>query len=205
MAIASYKRMFHRWEIVRGWLPALLFAAIAVLIELLYFYYMVGRGLADISFTVPIGILNIPLSISFFLSLGNAIVLLVLWMSVFENTAFVMAGPDRKVRRILYPLRMIRAAALVLTPFTIVLFVPYIIQAGWFITLVSGITNSVPSLKQSAISFYTWSFGVARTDGSVRFVASQLSAAVAATVVAGLQVWKVKGTRNMRLLLRRKK
>ena len=197
--------MFHRWEIVRGWLPALLFAAIAVLTELLYFYYMVGRGLADVSFTVSIGILNIPLSISFFLSLGNAIVLLVLWMSVFENTAFVMAGPDRKVRRILYPLRMIRAAALVLAPFTIVLFVPYIIQAGWFISLVSGVTSSVPSLKQSAINFYTWSFGVARTDASVKFVASQLSAAVAATVVAGLQVWRVKGTRNMMLLLRRKK
>jgi hypothetical protein len=197
--------MFHRWEVVRGWLPAILFTAIAILIELLYLNYMIGRGLADISFNIPLGIVNVPLSISLFLSLGNAIVLLVLWMSVFENTAFVMAAPDRKVRRILYPLRMIRAAALVLAPFTIVLFTPYIIQSGWFISGISSLSTSIPSLKQTAINFYTWSFGVARTDASVKFVASQLSATVASTVVAGLQIWRVKGTRNLMLLLRRKK
>jgi hypothetical protein len=197
--------MFHRWEILRGWMPAILFAAIAVAIEILYFTYMVGRGLADESFGVSLGIVSLPLSIALFLSLGNAIVLLVLWMSVFENTAFVMAGPDRRVRRILYPLRMIRAAALVLAPFTIVLFTPYIIESGWFISFVSGLSNSVPSLRQTAINFYTWSFGVARTDASVKFVASQLSAAFASTVVAGLQIWRVKGTKNLMLLVRRKK
>jgi hypothetical protein len=205
VAVGTYRRMFHRWEVVRGWLPAILFTVIAILIELLYLNYMIGRGLSDISFNIPLGVINIPLSISLSLSLGNAIVLLTLWMSVFENTAFAMAGPDRKVRRVLYPLRMIRAAALVLAPFTIVLFTPYIIQSSWFISWISSLSTSIPSLKQTAINFYTWSFGVARTDASVRFVASQLSAAVASTVVAGLQIWRVKGTRNLMLLLRRKK
>lgn len=205
VATGTYKRMFHRWEILRGWIPAVIFATVAILIEVLYFEYMIGRGLADTSFNIPLGIAQLPLSIALFLSLGNALVLLVLWMSVFENTAFVMAGPDRKVRRILYPLRMIRASALVLAPFTIVLFTPYIIQSPGFISWVSGLSNSVPSLRQTAINFYTWSFGVGRTDASYKFVASQLSAALASTVVAGLQIWRVKGTRTMMLLLRRKR
>src|SRR6266700_962313 len=197
--------MFQRWEIIRGWMPGIVFAGIAVAIEILYFEYMLGRGLADETFSVSLGIISLPLSIALFLSLGNAIVLLVLWMNVFESTAYVMAGPDRRVRRLLYPLRMIRAAALVLAPFTIVLFSPYIIESGWFISWISGLTNSVTSLQGTATGFYTWAFGISRTDSSVKFVASQLSASLASTVVAGLQIWRVKGTRNMMLLLRRKK
>ncbi len=205
MAAGTYRRIFHRWEILRGWIPAIIFAAIAVAVEILYFEYMLSRGLLDESFSVSIGIVSIPLSIALFLSLGNAVVLLVLWMSVFESTAYVMAGPDRRVRRILYPLRMIRAAGLVMAPFTVVLFAPYIIESGWFISIVSGVSNSNASLQQTAAGFYAWAFGLARTDASVKFVASQLSAAFTSTVVAGLQIWRVRGTRNLMLLLRRKK
>jgi hypothetical protein len=186
-------------------MPGIVFAAIAVAIEVLYWNYMTARGLADTSYNISIGIGQLPLSISLLLALGNAVVLLALWMSVFENTAFVMAGPDRKVRRILYPLRMIRAAALVLVPFTIVLFSPYIMESSWYIGWISGISNAIPSLQQSAVSFYNWAFDVSQTDPSYRFVGSQLSAALASTVVAGLQIWRVKGTRNMMLLLRRRK
>ena len=200
MAVGTYKRMFHRWEILRGWIPALIFAAIVIAIELLFFNYMVARGLPDESYTVSLGLVKIPLSIAFFLSLGNAIFLLVLWMTLFENTAYVMAGPDRRVRRVLYPLRMIRAAALVLTPFTIILFIPYVLESIWFINWIAG-----TSLQQSAISFYNWSIGFSQTDPSVKFVASQLAAAFTSVVVTGLQIWRVKGTRNLTLLLRRKK
>jgi hypothetical protein len=201
----TYKRMFLRWEILRGWMPAIVFAAIAVAIELLYFNYMVSRGMIDASFTVSLGALRVPLSVALFFSLANAVVLLTLWMSVFENTAFVMAGPDRRVRRLLYPLRMVKAAAIVLTPFTIVLFTPYIVESSWFISAVASASNTVPSLKQTAINFYTWSFGIARMDYSVKFVVSQLSAAFSSTVVAGLLLWRVKGTRNLMLALRRRK
>lgn len=197
--------MFLRWEILRGWMPAIVFAAISVAIELLYFYYMVGRGMMDEAFTISLGALRIPLSIALFFSLANAVVLLTLWMSVFENTAFVMTGPDRRVRRILYPLRMVKAAAIVLTPFTIVLFTPYIVESSGFISAVASISNTIPSLKQTAISFYTWSSGLARMDYSVKFVLSQLSAAFTSTVVSGLLLWRVKGTRSLMLALRRKK
>src|SRR2546429_8501561 len=96
--------MFLRWEILRGWMPAIVFAAIAVAIEVLYFNYMVSRGMMDEAFTISLGALKIPLSIALFFSLANAIVLLTLWMSVFENTAFVMAGADRRGGRIIYKL-----------------------------------------------------------------------------------------------------
>ncbi len=201
----TYKRMFLRWEILRGWMPAIVFAAIAVAIELLYFNYMVSRGMIDEAFTISLGALRIPLSIALFFSLANAVVLLTLWMSVFENTAFVMAGPDRRVRRILYPLRMAKAAAIVLTPFTIVLFTPYIVESSWFISAVASVSNTIPSLRQTAINFYTWSFGLARMDYSVKFVLSQLSAAFTSAVVSGLLLWRVKGTRSLMLALRRKK
>jgi hypothetical protein len=197
--------MFLRWEILRGWMPAIAFAAIAVAIELLYFNYMVSRGMTDEAFTISLGALRIPLSTALFFSLANAVVLLTLWMSVFENTAFVMAGPDRRVRRILYPLRMVKAAAIVLTPFTIVLFTPYIIESSWFISAVASTSNTIPSLRQTAINFYTWSFGLARMDYSIKFVLSQLSAAFTSTVVSGVLLWRVKGTRSLMLALRRKK
>jgi len=197
--------MFLRWEILRGWMPAIVFAAIAIAIELLYFNYMVSRGMIDEAFTISLGALGIPLSIALFFSLANAIVLLTLWMSLFENTAFVMAGPDRRVRRILYPLRMVKAAAIVLTPFTIVLFAPYIVESSWFISTVASVSNTIPSLRQTAINFYTWSFGLARMDYSVKFVISQLSAAFTSTVVSGLLLWRVKGTRSLMLALRRKR
>ena len=200
MAVGTYKRMFHRWEILRGWIPAIIFAAIVIAIELVFLNYMIGRGLPDESYTVSLGFVKIPLSIAFFLSLGNAIFLLALWMTVFENTAYVMAGPDRRVRRVLYPLRMIRAAALVLTPFTIILFTPYIVVSSWFINWIAG-----TPLQQSAIGFYNWSIGVSNTDPSVKFVTSQLAAGVTTVVVAGIQIWRVKGTRNLMLLLRRRK
>src|SRR5436309_14117011 len=127
--------MFLRWEIIRGWMPGIVFAAIAVAIEILYFEYMLSRGLADETFSVSLGIVSLPLSISLFLSLGNAIVLLVLWMSVFESTAYVMAGPDRRVRRFLYPLRVIKAAARVSAALTFLLFATCLIDSVW----VSGI------------------------------------------------------------------
>ena len=186
-------------------MPAIVFAAIAVAIELLYFNYMVSRGMIDEAFTISLAALRIPLSIALFFSLANAVVLLTLWMSVFENTAFVMAGPDRRVRRILYPLRMVKAAAIVLTPFTIVLFTPYIVESSWFISAVASVSNTIPSLRQTAINFYTWSFGLARMDYSVKFVLSQLSAAFTSAVVSGLLLWRVKGTRSLMLALRRKK
>ncbi len=197
--------MFLRWEIIRGWIPALVFAAIAVSIEILFFNYMVSRGLVDRPVNISLWNFKIPISIALLFSLGNGLVLLTLWMSVFESTAYVRAGPDRQVRRILYPLRMIRGAALVLTPFTIVLFTPYILESSWFIGIVAAVSNAIPSLRQSAVDFYNWSFGVSRTDASVRFIASQLSAAFAAVVVSGVQLWRVKGTRNLMLLLRRRK
>src|SRR5437667_10907784 len=102
--------MFLRWEILRGWMPAIVFAAISVAIELLYFDYMVGRGMLDEAFSIPIGAVKIPLSIALFFSLANAIVLLTLWMTVFENTAFVMAGTDRLVRLLLYHVILLNQA-----------------------------------------------------------------------------------------------
>lgn len=197
MATGTYKRMFHRWEILRGWVPAIVFAAIAISIEIFFFEFVLARGFSEVTFTISVLNLQIPLSIALFLSLGNAVLILVLWMSVFENTAYVMASPDRQVKRILYPLRMIRAAALVLAPFTFVLFIPYIVESSWFIGLTGG--SSV------ATGFYSWAFGVSQTDASTRFVASQVLAALASAILGGLQIWRVKGTRNMMMLLRRKK
>src|SRR5207244_11813723 len=139
--------MFLRWEILRGWMPAIVFAAIAVAIELLYFNYMVGRGMVDEAFTIPLGVLKIPLSIALFFSLANAIVLLTLWMTVFENTAFVMAGPYPPVARILYPLRMCKTATIVLTPFTHYVFPPSVFDLSWFICLVLLVSYSVPSMS----------------------------------------------------------
>ena len=98
-----------------------------------------------------------------------------------------------------------KAAALVLTPFTIVLFTPYIVESSWFISAVVSVSNSIPSLRQTAINFYTWSFDLARMDYSVKFVLSQLSAAFTSTVVSGLLLWRVKGTRSLMLALRRRR
>jgi len=186
---------------MRGWIPALIFAAICVSLELLFFYNALNTGFVDKTVSIPIGSWNLPISIALSLALGNALVVVTLWMSVFESTAYVKAGPDRQVRRILYPLRMVRTAALVLAPFTIILFAPYIVEANWFVNVVA----SIQSLKSSTDSFYNWAFGVSLIDGATRFIISQMVAALGALVIAGLQLWRVKGTKSLVRAFQRRK
>jgi len=197
----QYHRLFLRWEVLRGWVPAIIFAAVCVGLELLFFYNALNTGFVDKTVSIPIGSWTLPISIALFLSLGNAVVVVTLWMNVFESSAYVRAGPDRQVRRILYPLRMIRTAALVLAPFTILLFVPYIVESNWF---VSGVT-SIQALKGTTDSFYSWALGVSQIDGATRFIISQMVAALGALVISGLQLWRVKGTKNLVRAFRRRK
>ena len=187
---------------MRGWIPALIFVASAIAIELFFFNYMIGLGLVDK--TVPVPVWPFPVSIALLFSLGNAVVLLTLWMSVFESIAYVRTGADRQVRRALYPVRMIRVAALVLAPFTLVLFLPYILEANWFVSWAASASNTLLT-RGTTVSFYNWSYGITQTDISTRFIASQLLATLAATAVAGLQLWRVRGTRNLMLLLRKRR
>ena len=197
----SYRRLFHRWEIVRGWVPGLLFAVISIALELFFLNYMLGLGLVDQRISIPLGFWSLPISMALMLSLGNVVVLVTLWATVFESTAYVKAGPDRQVRRVLYPLRMVRVAALVLTPFTILLYVPYVLESGWFL----GLTNSTQALQGLGNTILNWGAGFQKLDFSTRFIASQLVAALGAIVVSGLQVWRVRGTRNLRVLLRKRR
>lgn len=197
----QYHRLFLRWEVLRGYVPALIFTAVCIGLELLFFYNAINTGLVDKAVSIPILSWSVPFSIALALALGNALAVVTLWMNVFEGTAYVKAGPDRQVRRILYPLRMIKTAAMVLAPFTIILYVPYIVDSNWFINWIA----SIPSLHGSAESFYTWAFRVAQINGSTRFIISQLSAVLGALVVSGLQLWRVRGTKNLLRALRRRK
>jgi len=197
----QYHKLFLRWEVLRGWIPALIFAAVCVGLELLFFYNALNTGFVDKTVSIPLGSWTLPISIALFLSLGNALVVVTLWMNVFESTAYVKAGPDRQIRRILYPLRMIRTAALVLAPFTIILFTPYIVEANWFVNAVA----SIQALKQTTESFYNWAFTVSQIDGATRFIISQMLAALGALIVVGLQLWRVKGTKNLVRAFRRRK
>jgi hypothetical protein len=197
----QYHRLFLRWEILRGWIPAIIFAAICVSLELLFFYNALNTGFVDKTVPIPVGSWNLPISIALFLALGNALVVVTLWMNVFEGIAYVKAGPDKQVRRLLYPLRMIRTAALVLAPFSVILFGPYIVEASWFV----GAVSSIQAFKQTAGSFYNWAFTVSQIDGAIRFIISQMVAALGALIVAGLQLWRVKGTKNLVRAFRRRK
>ena len=190
-----------RWEVVRGWIPAIIFAAICVSLELLFFYNALNTGFVDKTVSIPMGSWRLPISIALFLSLGNALLVITLWMNVFESTAYVRAGPDKQVRKMLYPLRMIRTAALVLAPFTIILFAPYIVEANWFVNAVA----SIQQFKQTTESFYNWAFSVSQIDGATRFMISQLVAALGSLIIAGLQLWRVKGTKNLVRAFRRRK
>ena len=197
----QYHRLFLRWEALRGWIPTILFAAVCVSLELLFFYNGLNTGFVDKAVSIPIGSWNLPVSIALSLALGNALVVVTLWMNVFEGTAYVKAGSDKQVRRILYPLRMIRTAALVLVPFTIILFAPYIVEANWFVNSVA----SIQAFKSTTASFYNWAFTVSQIDGATRFMISQMVAALGALVIAGLQLWRVKGTKNLVRAFRRRK
>jgi hypothetical protein len=178
-----------------------MFAAICVALELLFFYNALNTGVVDKTVSIPIGSWSLPISIALFLSLGNALFMVTLWMNVFESTAYVKAGPDKQVRRILYPLRMIRTAALVLAPFTIILFAPYIVEANWFVNSVV----SIQAFKQTTESFYNWAFNVSQIDGATRFIISQMLATLGALFIAGLQLWRVKGTKNLVRAFQRRK
>jgi hypothetical protein len=197
----QYHRLFLRWEVLRGWVPAILFAAVCVSLELFYFYNALNAGLVDKIVSIPIASWSLPISIALFLSLGNALLVVTLWMNVFESTAYVRAGPDKQVRRILYPLRMIRTAAMVLAPFSFILFIPFIVEANWYVNWVS----SIQAFQSTNQSFYNWAFSISQIDGAVRFVIAQMVAALGALTIAGLQLWRVKGTKNLVKALRRRR
>ncbi len=179
----------------------MIFALVAIGLELFFLNYLVGLGFVNVEITVPMGLFSVPVSMALMLSLGVVVVLVSLWVTVFENIAYVRTGPDREVRRLLYPLRMVRVAALVLTPFTFLLFTPYVLESAWFLDLAS----SMSSIQGGASAIYNWGAELRELDFSTRFVISQLIAASGAVVVSGLQVWRVRGTRNLMLLLRKKR
>lgn len=197
----QYQRLFLRWEVLRGYVPTLILAAICVGLEILFFYNALNTGFVDKAVSIPLGSLNVPFSISLALSLGNALLIVTIWMSVFESSAYVKTGPDKRVRRLIYPIRMIRTAATVLAPFSIILFVPYVVLTSGFANAVA----SIAALRSTTESFYTWAFSVSQIDGDTRFVISQLTAAFGALVVAGLQLWRVKGTKDLMRALRRRR
>src|SRR6266571_4159024 len=144
----QYHRLFLRWEVVRGWIPALIFAGICVGLELLFFYNALNTGFVDKTVSIPIGSWNLPISIALSLALGNALVVVTLWMNV---------------------------------------------------------VASIQSLKSSTDSFYNWAFGVSLIDGATRFIISQMVAALGALVIAGLQLGRVKGTKNLVRAFQRRK
>ena len=195
----NYRKLFHRWEILRGWVPAIMFAALSIGIEVFFLDYVVGLGFVNLQVSVPLGPWALPVSMALMLSLGVVVVLVSLWSSVFESVAYVKTGPSREVRRILYPLRMIRMMALVLTPFTLLLFLPYILQSSSFL----GFATSNSILQGFGTTIYNWSLDLDQLDFSTRFILSQLVATFGAVVVVGLQWWRVRGTKNLMLMLRR--
>ena len=199
------KWLYGFWQSTRPRIPLLGFALISVLIELFYFDFMVSRGMLDKQVQVQLGSWPISLSVSLGLALGNAVLLVSLWQSVFERTAYSGLSSDRRVRRIMYPLRMIRTSALILAPFTILLFVPYILESAWWVGLANGLANSVPSLRGSIDGFYNWSYGLSRIDAANKFIASQLIASFGTLVVAGLQLWRVRGAKGLTRLMRRRR
>ena len=186
---------------MRGWVPAIIFALLSIGIELFFLEYLEGLGFVNLQVGVPIGRWSLPISMALVLSLGVVVVLVSLWLSVFESVAYVKAGPSREVRRILYPLRMVRVAGLVLTPFTVLLFVPYILRSAVFL----GFAASTSGLQGLGATIYNWSLSLEQLDFSTRFILSQLMATIGAVVVGGLQFWRVRGTRNLMVLLRKKR
>jgi len=197
----NYRRLFHRWEVLRGWVPAVIFAVLSIGIELFFLEYLDGLGFVNLQVGVPVGPWSVPVSMAMILALGVVVVLVSLWLSVFESVAYVKTGPSRVVRRILYPLRMVRMAALVLTPFTFLLFIPYVLQSGAFLSY----AISTSALQGLGTTIYNLSLNVGQLDFSTRFILSQLIATLGAVVVAGLQIWRVRGTRNLMLMLRRRR
>jgi len=199
------KWLYGFWLSARPRVPLLVFSLVTALIELFYFDFMVSRGMLDKQVQVQIGGWQIPLSISLALALGNAVLLASLWQSVFERIAYSGLSSDRRVRRIMYFLRMIRTSALILAPFTILLFLPYILESTWWVGLANGVANSVPALRGSIDGFYSWSYGLSRTDAPNKFIASQLIASFGTIVVAGLQLWRVRSMKGLSRLVQRRR
>ena len=197
--------LYGFWLSTRPRIPLLGFALVSALIELFYFDFMISRGMLDKQVQLQLGGWLIPLSISLALALGNAVLLVSLWQGLFERIAYAGLSSDRRVRRIMYLLRMIRTSALILAPFTILLFLPYILESTWWVGLANGVGNSVPSLRGSIDGFYSWSYGLSRTDAPTKFIASQLIASFGTIVVAGLQLWRVQSAKGLTKIVQRRR
>src|SRR5207244_9596123 len=78
----QYHKLFLRWEVLRGWIPALIFAAVCVGLELLFFYNALNTGFVDKTVSIPLGSSPLPISIALFLSLDNALVFVTLCINL---------------------------------------------------------------------------------------------------------------------------
>ncbi|HZD12258.1 MAG TPA: hypothetical protein VE177_01900, partial [Candidatus Binatus sp.] len=185
--------------------PLLGFALIIVLIELFYFGYMVSRGMVDKQVQIQLGNWGMPFSIALFLALGNAVLISSLWQTVYERTVYAGLSTDRRVRRQLYLLRIIRFSALILISFTLLLFLPYILESGWYLSFAQGVARSVPSLQGPINGFYVWAYGISKTEAALRYIASQLIAGFGTLVLVSLYLWRVRGSRGLSSLVRRRR
>jgi len=175
--------LYGFWQSNRPRIPLLGFALVSVLIEIFYFDFMISRGMLDKQVQIQLAGWLIPFSITLALALGNAVLLVSLWQSLFERIAY----------------------ALILAPFTILLFLPYILESTWWVGLANGVGNSVPSLRGSIDGFYSWSYGLSRMDAPTKFIASQLIASFGTIVVAGLQLWRVQSARGLTKIVQRRR
>src|SRR5437879_12334552 len=152
--------LYGFWQSTRPRIPLLGFALVSALIELFYFDFMISRGMLDKQVQLQLGGWPIPFSISLALALGNAVLLVSLWQGLFERIAYAGLSSDRRVRRIMYLLRMIRTIALILAPLQILLFLPYLLESTWWVAVAHGVGSSVPSSSGSIDGFYRWSSDV---------------------------------------------
>ncbi|MEM3048942.1 MAG: hypothetical protein QXK72_07020 [Candidatus Bathyarchaeia archaeon] len=177
----SLKRMVFRWTSTPSLILIFTLLTSTVLIEVLYVEYMSARGL---EFRVlQAAYLSIPYP--YIPIIGVLMVILTSWMNLTRSKAFVRARPSVKLPSILMTLRMFEAAFLLLTTFTITLYLPYVVGSNWMILGLAMVEETFPMLKEVTSKLYggtvaimglppSWKYGLSQALSCIIVVASTI-------------------------------
>ena len=194
----GYKRVVLRWATARGIISAALLIATIILLQFFFVDYMLSHGFSPSNEQVKIGSLQVTFPIVLLPALGVSLVMLSSWMYAVDRTMRVRVKTDLRKQRVGADLRMVEVGALILSVYSLFLFIPYILGSNWFITGANSLSQRLPQLGQFFVAAYGTVISLMDLDSIWKFALSQNLAACSAAFFAALYVRRQSRARKPR-------
>ncbi len=162
-------------------LSVLLVSLLILLLDWFFMNYATTHGFDPKNQPVAVGGFSFQFPLQWLPVLGVLIVALVAWYEVSERIFPRRSGPESDP---LGNIRTIRAIALSLAAFILILYLPYLLGSGWFWTRMSDASRNVSQLRDFGLSLLHTEEPVIRWTPIWQYAAAQLVATAGMVTVA---------------------